>query len=368
MRSAPEVEGSKPSPGTTIIKKLTSKNLKFINSIVEFKTRMDTLILTGEEVERLLNMKKVVDDVELAFREKGMNRVQMPPKIYLYFKKYNGDLRAMPAYLESLDIAGVKIVNSHPLNKREGLLTVMAVIELVDPQNGLPIAVMDGTLITAFRTGASSAVATKYLAREDSRVLGIIGAGAQALPQIEAISIVRDIEEIRIFDIDRYASDRLASKLKEKSFDNVKIDDNPRKLAENSDIITTLTPSKEPIIFDDWIMEGTHINAIGADAPGKQELDPNILRRSKIVVDDLEQTVHSGEVNVPLSKGLISKDEIYAELGEIVAGKKLGRESDEEITVFDSTGLAILDVITAYFVYKKALEHKYGKKIDLIKV
>lgn len=328
---------------------------------------MDTLILTGNEVEKLLDMRKVINNVEWAFREKGMNRVQMPPKIYLYFKKYEGDLRAMPAYLESLDIAGVKIVNSHPLNRKEGLLTVMAIIELVDPKNGFPIAVMDGTLITAFRTGASSAVATKYLARENAKILGIIGAGAQALSQIEAISIVRNIEEIRIFDIDRNASDRLALKLKEKGFDNVKIDDNPRKLAENSDIITTLTPSKKPIIFDDWIMEGTHINAVGADAPGKQELDPNILKRSKIVVDDFQQTIHSGEVNVPISKGLISKKEIYAELGEIVTGKKPGRESDKEITVFDSTGLAILDVITGYYVYKEALKQNYGKRINLIK-
>ena len=210
-------------------------------------------------------------------------------------------------------------------------------------------------------------MATKYLARENSKVLGIVGAGAQALPQIEAISLVRNIEEIRIFDIDRNASDRLALKLKEKNFDSVKIDDNPRKLAENSDIITTVTPSKEPIIFDDWIIEGTHINAIGADAPGKQELDPNILKRSKIVVDDFEQTVHSGEVNVPISKGLILKNDIYAELGEIVAGKKPGRENDIEITVFDSTGLAILDVITGYYVYKEALRQNYGKRIDLIK-
>lgn len=328
---------------------------------------MNTLILTWNEVEKLLDMRKVINNVEKAFREKGEGRVQMPPKIYLHFKKYEGDLRTMPAYLESLDIAGVKIVNSHPLNRRRNLLTVMAIIELVNPKTGAPIAVMDGTLITAFRTGASSAVATKYLARENSKVLGVIGAGAQALPQIEAISLVRNIEEVRIFDINRTASDRLALQLKEKGFDNVKIDDSPRNLAENSDIITTLTPSRKPIIFDDWIMEGTHINAIGADAPGKQELDPNILKRSKIVVDDLEQTIHSGEVNVPISKGLISKESIYAELGEIVAGKRSGRENDEEITIFDSTGLAILDVITGYYVYKEAVEHNCGKNISLIK-
>jgi len=327
---------------------------------------MEVLILNGNEVQGLLSMEEVIEYVEKAFKEKGENRVQMPPKIYLYFERYKGDLRAMPAYLNSLDIAGIKIVNSHPNNKGKGLPTVMAVIELVDPKSGSPLAIMDGTLITSFRTGASSAVATKYLANEEAHILGIVGAGAQALPQISAISKVRKIEEIRIFDIDRRASDGLALQLKESGIDSVIIDEDPRILAENSDIISTLTPSREPILFDGWVKEGTHVNAIGADAPGKQELDPNILKKSKIIVDDLEQTVHSGEINVPISQGILLKEEIYGELGEIVAGKKLGRTSKSEITVFDSTGLAILDVITAYYIYRKAVEKGIGKTLQLI--
>jgi len=328
----------------------------------------EVLLLTYEDVSRLLSITDVIKYVEEAFREKGLKRVQMPPKIYLNFHKYNGDLRVMPAYFESLDIAGVKIVNSHMNNRKYGLPTVMALIEIVEPKTGKPLAVMDGTLITLFRTGAASAIATKYLANKDSRVLGIVGAGAQSYTQVEAITSVMTIEEVRIFDINRQAADRLATYVSERRLvKEVVIDNDIRTLSQNSDIITTLTPSRSPLVFLEWIKKGVHFNAIGADAPGKQELDPKILKVGKIIVDDIEQTVHSGEINVPISKGILSKEDIYGELGEVVAGLKQGRTEKEEITIFDSTGLAILDVITGYYVYKKAVDNNIGIKSNLVK-
>jgi len=329
----------------------------------------EVLLLTYEDVSRLLSITDVIRYVEEAFREKGLNRIQMPPKIYLDFYKYNGDLRVMPAYFESLDIAGVKIVNSHMNNRKYGLPTVMALIEIVEPKTGKPLAVMDGTLITLFRTGAASAVATKYLANKDSRVLGIVGAGAQSYTQVEAITSVMTIEEVRIFDINRQAADKLATYISERRLvKEVVIDNDIRTLSQNSDIITTLTPSRSPLVFLEWVKESVHFNAIGADAPGKQELDPRILKTGKIIVDDIEQTIHSGEINVPISKGILSKEDIYGELGEIVAGLKPGRIKKEEITIFDSTGLAILDVITGYYVYKRAIDNNIGIKSNLIKM
>jgi alanine dehydrogenase len=332
-------------------------------------TMNEVLLLTWKEVDELLDMKEVIQSVERAFKEKGNQKVQMPPKMYLNFDRYEGDLRTMPAYLETLDIAGVKIVNSHSRNREVGLPSVMAIIEIVDPKTGRPLAIMDGTNITSYRTGAASAVAAKYLARQDSKVLGIIGAGAQAYTQVEAISKVVHIEEIMIFDIVREASDRLARYITNRGISpKVSIRDEARNVVKEADILITLTPSKTPIVYANWLKKGVHINAMGADAPGKQELDPEILKKGKIIVDDTEQTLHSGEVNVPISKGMLKKEDIYAELGEIIVGNKKGRTNESEITIFDSTGLAILDVAVGHLIYRKALVKNVGTMIKLLNV
>jgi alanine dehydrogenase len=162
---------------------------------------METLVLTDDEVKRLLSLSEVVEAVESAFKQKGLGRVQMPAKIYLYYKKYNGDLRAMPAFLEDLDISAVKIVNVHPDNPIENdVPTVMAVIILIDPATGAPIAIMGGTTITDMRTGAAGNVAAKYLARNDSKVIGLVGAGAQARTQLMALlEMYKNVEEVRVW-------------------------------------------------------------------------------------------------------------------------------------------------------------------------
>ena len=328
---------------------------------------MKVLFLKRKEIESLISMNEVLNIVEQAFREKGLKRVQMPPKPYLFYHKYNGDLRAMPSYLEALDISAVKIVNSHPNNmKLYNLPTVMATIILIDPKNGAPLSIMEGSWITAMRTGAASGIASKYLARKDSRKLGLIGAGAQAETQILAISSILNIEEVYVYDKDKEKMKIFTSKYIEKYGEKFSMNsvNKPEDAVKNMDIVVTATPSREPIVKRDWISSGMHINSIGADAPGKEELDPEILKISKIVVDDIEQAAHGGEINVPLSKGIISLKNVYAELGEIVAGFKFGRESIEEITVFCSTGLAIQDAVTAKLVYDKALEKNVGQRIE----
>ncbi len=320
------------------------------------------LILTGEEAKGLLTMKEAIEAVEEAFRFKGRGRTHMPPKLYLYFEKYEGDLRVMPAYLEEGDIAGVKIVNSHPNNpKRFGLPTVMALMILIDPKNGMPLSVMDGTWLTSMRTGASGGVAASYLARRDSSVIGMVGTGIQARTQLIALKeVLPKIELVKASSLTRRETERYADAMRENLGLNVQPVDTVEEAVVGSDVIVTTTPVTKPIVMNEWIGDGVHINAIGADAPGKEEVDPQVLKRAKIIVDDLEQAVHSGEINIPLSKGIIDEDDIYTELGEIVAGKKPGRTNDDELTVFDSTGLAIQDVATAWKVYEKAKTEKVG--------
>ena len=325
---------------------------------------MKILLIPRKDVEGILSMKEVMDAVENAFRYKALGKVQMPPKLYVMFPK--GDFRTMPCYIPDLGFGGVKIVNVHPENPAKyNLPTIMALIILIEPETGKPLAIMDGTWITNMRTGAAGGVAAMYLARKDSKVIGMVGAGTQARAQLLALNEVFDIDEVKVYsrrleDCERFKKDMAYLGL------NISIKGRVEDAVRGCDILVTTTPVTQPIVENEWVDEGMHINAIGADAPLKEELDPRILKRAKIVVDDVEQAIHSGEINVPISKGIISRDDIYAELGEIVAGKKAGRVSDSEITIFDSTGLAIQDLATATLIYKKAKEACLGSEVELL--
>ncbi|MBS7626653.1 alanine dehydrogenase [Candidatus Bathyarchaeota archaeon] len=328
---------------------------------------MKVLLLREQEIKPLLEVNEVSEAVEQAFREKGKGMVQMPPKTYLYYDKYNGDLRVMPAYIESMDVSAVKVVNVHPDNRAFDLPTVMAIIILIDPKTGAPQAIMDGTEITAMRTGAAAGVATKYLSRRDAGRLGIVGAGAQGSKQLDFIVNVRNIVEVKVYDVREEAKANFIQKARQKYPElRVVAAESVEEAVRNQDIICTVTPSRKPIVMNEWVDDGIHINAIGADAPGKEELDPAILKRAMIIVDDWEQALHSGEINVPVSKGLITRGDIHGELGEVIVGKKRGRAADKEITVFDSTGLAIQDATVAKLVYKKALEEGVGSWFEFL--
>lgn len=318
-----------------------------------------TLIITKEKIEKVLNMNEVVGVVEKAFKLYGLKKVQMPAKSYLYFDE--GDLRSMPAYIkgEGLDIAGIKSVNVHPGNpKNHDMPTVMATILLIDPKTGSNIAVLDGTLITAMRTGAAGGVAAKYLAKENAKTAGFVGAGMQAHTQLDALMVVRKLEKIKVYDLSKEAAEKFCKEAEEKYGIKGEVVNTIEDACRDVDILTTTTPVRQPIVMKDYVTKGTHINAIGADAEGKEELEPELLKNSKVIIDDWAQASHSGEINIPVSKGLFKKQDVYAELGQVVAGIKKGRENDKEITIFDSTGLGIQDVATAFLAYEKLKDDK----------
>jgi alanine dehydrogenase len=245
---------------------------------------------------------------------------------------------------------------------------VMAKVVLNDPETGLEWADMDGTFITNYRTGAAGGVAVEVLSRPDSARLGVIGAGEQARTQIAAILKVRPIQEIIICDCARARAQALRDEVAALYPVQVRLAPDSRETALASDILVTVTPSDVPLVMRDWVRPGTHINAIGADAEGKQELDPAILKAAKIVVDDWAQASHSGEINVPLSKGEITPDAVYGSLGEVVAGKKPGRQSPEEITVFDSTGLIIQDLSLGFAIFNRAKKRGLGEMKEFLKL
>jgi len=318
---------------------------------------MPTLLLDRNAVSNLMNMSGIIRVVEEAFRIWGEGKGNMPAKAYLLVD--HGDFRAMPAALPGC--AGMKWVNAHPHNSSRNLPSVMAVIIYNDPETGYPLAIMDGTEITAYRTGAAAAIASKYLARQDSNTLGIVGAGCQAYTQIRAHAELFNLSSINVFDVSTAAVDKLI-----RSFPGYSIKICSLEEAAASDIVCTLTPSREPIIKKEWIMAGTHVNAVGADAEGKEELEPSILKEAIVVVDDVRQATIGGEINVPIKKGIFAVDEVYGTLAELVVGNKKGREDNKAITVFDSTGIAIEDIAVAKLIFEKAQQIGGYPSIDLV--
>ncbi len=313
-------------------------------------------------------MQDCVEVVEKAFRLYGEEKVQMPPKAYLYFTEFSGDLRCMPAYIPEMNVAGIKAVNVHPDNRKVGLPTVMATILLNDPKTGFPIAVIDGTHITNMRTGAAGGIAAKYLAKDNCKKAAFIGAGIQAETQFQAMMVTRPaVTDVSVVDLDRGRAEAFAERCSVDFNLKANVVDSIHDACVDADIINCTTASRQPIVMKVDVPPGAHINAIGADAEGKQELDPEILRIARVVIDDWVQASHSGEINVPVSKRLFTREDVAGELGKVVAGNIKIRRSDDDITVFDSTGLAIQDLVTAASIYRLIVEGPEKGTLQTIK-
>ena len=317
---------------------------------------MKTLVLTRSEVERLATMELAVEAVESAFAAFGRGEASMPPKVYLPIDDHDGDFRAMPARLGAS--AGIKWVNVHKHNReRHGLPTVMGVYVLNDPANAFPLAVMDGTSLTALRTGAAAGVASKHLASAAPGSIAFIGCGVQARTLHAAHRVVFGDFESLVHDRNAEAASQFASEIGGRVVS--------LETAAAADIVCTATPARVPFLESGWITPGAHINAMGADAPGKQELAPGVLRAANVYIDDIHQAEGSGEINVPLACGDFAIDDIAGTLGEVVAGL-LPRPAATVTTVFDSTGLAIQDLALARSIYDAARARGLGIEIDLV--
>ncbi|ELY58794.1 ornithine cyclodeaminase [Natronococcus amylolyticus DSM 10524] len=326
---------------------------------------MQTLLLDSDDVDEHARMADVIGAVEDAFGAYERGDAQMPAKSYIDLPQYNGDFRSMPAYLDAgeWDAAGVKWVNVHPDNPTDhDLPTVLGTMIYSDPETASPLAIMDGTALTMKRTGAAAAVATDYLAVPDATSMGVVGAGVQSYTQLEAISEIRPIEEVVVSDLD----DERVQRFIDAYGDEFDVRAGSISEAGHCDVLSTVTPIRDPVVGLEDVGDHTHINAIGADAEGKHELSDELLLESTVVIDDHKQCTHSGEVNVPYNEGTLTDDDIYGEIGELVAGKKPAREDDTGVTVFDSTGLAIQDVAAARVVYEDAREHGAGFDFGLI--
>lgn len=327
-----------------------------------------TLILSRTDVMGLLTPAEYNACVEQAYRMHGEGRFYMEPKGHIVLDKFPGEWEAMPSYIEEPEAAACKWVSIREENRdRFNLPTVFSILIYTHPETGFPLAIMDGSFHTVMRTGSAGAVSAKFLARKDSKVLAIVGAGHMAEGTLATCNEVFDWSEVRVWSRSQKTLDDFRAS-QEPAFPHLTINTstNLEDVVPGADVVVTVTPARGPIVRDEWIAPGTHIAAVGADKDGDQELESAILARARVFVDDIRQCRTDGEINVPLAQGVFGEDHIIAEIGKVVTGAVPGRTSDEDITVFDSTGIALQDSATVPLEYERAVAAGVGVEKKMI--
>lgn len=326
------------------------------------------LILKKDDIKKCFTMRDAIEADKEALEIYSEGKAKVPLRTNIDIDEKNGQNLYMPAYVGgNQTAAGLKIVSVYPDNISKGLPSVPATVITLDADTGELGTVIEGTYLTQLRTGAVQGAATELLARKDAKVGALIGTGGQAATQLEAMIEVRDLEEIRIFDIDFSRAKKFAELMADKFNKNIYPCQTAKECVENADIITTVTTSKRATFNDEWVKPGAHINGIGAYTPEMCEIPCETIKRAKTIVFDTLDGVwqEAGDFIQPLNKGEISKDMITGELGQLVAGKIKGRTSDDEITIFKTVGTAVLDVYIADKIVKKAQANGYGHEFEL---
>jgi ornithine cyclodeaminase/alanine dehydrogenase-like protein (mu-crystallin family) len=322
--------------------------------------------LSGQDVARALPMRDAVEAMKEAFRQISAGEAVVPPRTHIAVASPPGDALFMPAYVPATRRMGLKIVTLFGDNVARGLPRIQALVIVLDAATGSPLAVMDGTSLTAIRTGAASGAATDLLARPDATVAAIFGAGPQAQTQLEAVCVVRPIRRAMIFDPSAGRAEALAREMAPRLGIAVLAARSPAEALAGADIVCTATTSVEPVFADRDVAPGTHINAVGSYKPTVREIPAETVRRARVVVDHRPAALaEAGDLIIPMEQGLIEKDHIYAELGEIIAGLKKGRESPEQVTLFKSVGVAVQDIAAANQVLAGAERLNLGTDLTL---
>ena len=314
-------------------------------------------------------MKECIELMKAAFAQLSSGQAHVPLRSQLPVTVHEGVTIFMPAYLAQSGDLGAKIVSVFPRNLKANLPTIHAVVFVIDSRTGIPMALMDGTYLTALRTGAASGAATDLLARKDARLLVLFGAGTQARTQLEAVCTVRPITKVLVCDVDPKRAKDFVEEMKGRGApipNDIRWIASAEEGVKEADIICTATTSSRPVFDGKGLRPGTHINAVGAYTPQMQEVDSETIRRAKVVIDSRQASLaEAGDLIIPLQQGVITEKHIHAEIGEIVAGQKAGRTSEDEITYFKTVGVAVQDVAAARRVLDKATELGLGAEVEL---
>ncbi|HEU4506922.1 MAG TPA: ornithine cyclodeaminase family protein [Pyrinomonadaceae bacterium] len=324
-----------------------------------------TLLLSRSEVAALLSIEEYISALERVFHLYGEGRTQTPGILGVH--AHDGGFHIKAGILDlDRSFFAAKINANFPQNaNRFGLPLIQGIILLADAQNGYPLAILDSIEITIQRTGAATAVAAKYLARPDSKSVLICGCGNQGRVSVRALSKIFSLEHVFAYDVDSTQAQRFANELSAELGIGVETTNDLAEAMKRIDICVTCTPSTQFFLKQEYAQPGTFIAAVGSDSETKQELEPALLARNKTVADVVEQCASIGELHHAIASETMTKDQVHAELGEVIAGIKPGRTSPDEIIIFDSTGMALQDVIAASTVYKNAVEKGIGRTVNL---
>jgi len=327
----------------------------------------EVLVLTKEEIESVLTIEDAIDAVEDGFKAYNSGKAMIPFPVALQVPDHNGDIHIKPGYIKGYSTYTIKVASGFYDNPKLGLPTSHGMLILFDSRTGFPLCFeVDRCYLTDLRTAAAGAVAARALAKKSIDRVAVIGTGTQARLQIQALSKVRKFKELRVWgrnpeNVSKYVKD-MEKLLKVTVVPAATIED----AVAGSDIVVTATMSTKPLVMASWVGPGVHITAMGSDSPEKQELDSLLLKKAdKIVVDSLKQCAKLGEVHHALEERAIIERDVHAELGEVLLGTKPGRQSDDEITVCDLTGIAVQDVVTSQLVYERAVKKKIGSYISV---
>ena len=322
--------------------------------------KRETKIFNRSDIQSLMSLNEHIEIVEKAFRLYAEGNIIKPDLLHIdadqgEFHIKVGGLKFPRTYF------GLKSNGGFFENKKKyGLPNIQGLILLHDGDNGSPLAIFESGDITIKRTGAATAVASKYLAQTNSDVVTICGCGIQGKIQLEALLKVRSIKNVFAYDTDHSIMEEYAREMGQKLNINILPTDNLKLALQESQICVTCTPSRKYFIKKEYIHEGMFISAVGADSPDKQELDPDIISMGTVVADVLSQCVNVGEIHHAIEKGFMQAKDVHAEIGEIIIGKKKGRSTKDEIITYDATGTALQDVAAAAFIYEKALKEGKG--------
>lgn len=325
-------------------------------------------ILNSEDLKKLLDIKDVITTVEIAYEQYSRGEATLLPAIAHEFERGVRELDIKSGFLSGTGLAGLKVIGyvaDNPEKRR--IPAISGIVIVLSIETGRPVGILDGMVITNIRTGAAGAIGAKYLARKESSEILIVGPGTQGRVQLQGLTrVLPGIEVIRVAGRDSEKISRFVgemSSLYPGVFFLAVPMDGLGEAVSSSDLIVTCTSSHEPFIKAEWVRPGTHINAIGADFPGKQELDENLLPFARLIVDSKAQSLQIGEFQAAFEKGLIGEFDVI-EIGRVISGEATGRESDEEITIFDSSGLALQDIVTANLALVRALERGIGSLVN----
>lgn len=323
------------------------------------------LLLSKKDIQKVFTMQDAIEADKEAFILFSEGKSVVPLRTNIGVPKHDGAFLFMPSYVEDLECSAIKIVNVFPNNIEKGLPTTPAQVLLIDGTTGVVISVLDGTYVTQLRTGAASGAAFDVLANATAKKGALIGTGGQAATQLEAMLAVRDLEEVKVYDLNQQRTEEFVARMNEElSSYGTKIvaAASSDEAIENADMIVTVTPSSKPVFDGNKVKAGATVSCVGSYQPHMQEMDSVILQRAGKIYFDSEEAVLSeaGDILIPLADGLITKEDFTGDLGDVLRGKVVGRESEDEIIVFKTVGIGTQDLVTAKRIYDKAVEQNIG--------